>query len=712
MIIIAEDLKATPIYLSPRLVFPRTIGQNGASMANRLINETSPYLLQHAHNPVDWYPWGDEALEQARRDDKPIFLSIGYSACHWCHVMERESFENEEIASLMNEHFINIKVDREERPDLDSIYMGAIQAMTGHGGWPMSVFLTSDGKPFYGGTYFPPEDRHGMPGFPKLLLAVAEGYRSQRTEITEAAHKLTVQLNQGISAPSTSEVLSNDILNQVYQGLASSFDYENGGLGAPPKFPQPMIYEFLLHYHYDTKDERALTLVEMTLESMAKGGMYDQIGGGFHRYSTDAHWLVPHFEKMLYDNALLSRLYLHAYQVTGRQLYRRIAQETLDYILREMRDSTGGFYSAQDADSEGEEGKFFVWTIAQIQEILGPEEGAIFASYHGVTEEGNFEGKNILHVPQEPETVASKLGITVERLEAIIERGKAPLLEEREKRVHPERDDKILTAWNGLALASLAEAASVLGRRDYLDAATINAAFLLGTLRNNGRVLRTYRDGQAKLKGYLEDYAFLAHGLLALYEATFDAHWLEEAHSVVRSMIDLFWDDRQGLLYDTGNDHETLVVRPRDVFDNATPCGSSVATRVLLSMAILTGEPEYNRIAAASLRSVQGLLAPASAGMGNWLSSLAFHLTTPKEIAIIGPRTHPSTHALLEAVYSRYLPDSVLAGGEPPYPSTLPLPLLEDKSTLNGQPTAYVCQNYTCQAPVTDAESLARQLES
>ncbi len=681
-------------------------------MANRLINETSPYLRQHAHNPVDWYSWGEEALERARREDKPIFLSIGYSACHWCHVMERESFENEKIAKLMNDYFINIKVDREERPDLDSIYMEAIQAMTGHGGWPMSVFLTSEGKPFYGGTYYPPEDRHGMPGFPKLLLAVAQGYRTQREQITSSAGKLLNHLNQTTKTPPNLDPLTNDILHQAYQSLASSFDYQNGGVGSAPKFPQPMTYEFLLHYHHRIKDQRALSLVEMTLESMARGGIYDQIGGGFHRYSTDAYWLVPHFEKMLYDNALLCRLYLHAYQVTGRPLFRRIAQETLDYVLREMTDQDGGFYSTQDADSEGVEGKFFIWTPAEIQEILGPEDGSIFSSYYGVTEQGNFEGKNILHVPQEPETLASELEVSVEQLESVVQRGKGPLLEARERRVHPERDEKVLTAWNGLMLTSLAEASCILDRQDYLDAAVKNASFLLSTLRQKGRVLRTYKDAQSKLKGYLEDYAFLAQGLLALYEATFNTQWLEEAHSLTRSMIELFWDEDQGLFYDTGSDHEALVVRPRDIFDNATPCGNSIATQVLLSMAILTGEADYTRRAAACLRSIQGMLAQAPTGMGNWLSALSFYLTPTKEVAIIGPLTHPATHRLKAIVYSRYLPDKVLAGGEPPHNNADSIPLLQDKGMLDGQPTAYVCQNYTCETPVTDADALARQLES
>ena len=681
-------------------------------MPNRLINETSPYLLQHANNPVDWHPWGSEALDLARRDDKPIFLSIGYSACHWCHVMERESFENPEIAKLMNEHFVNIKVDREERPDLDNIYMGAIQAMTGHGGWPMSVFLTAEGRPFYGGTYFPPEDRHGIPGFPRLLLAVADGYRNQRKEITEAATKLTQQLGQSINIEASGDIISIDLLHDAYQGLVSSFDYDNGGIGGPPKFPQPMIYDFLLHYHHITKDDRALKLVEITLENMAKGGIYDQIGGGFHRYSTDANWLVPHFEKMLYDNALLSTLYLHAYQVTGNQSYKSIVQETLDYILREMQDSSGGFYSSQDADSEGEEGKFFVWSTSQIQDILGSEDEYVFSTYHGATKEGNFEGSNILYVPGNFDDVSRRLAISQDRLESLIERAKPKLLEEREKRIHPGQDDKILTSWNGLVIASLAEAASVLDRSDYLEAAIKSASFLLANVQANGRILRTYRNGNAKLNGYLEDYAFLTHGLITLYQATLDYRWLEEAYSTTEDMIRLFWDEDQGFFYDTGTDHEELVVRPHDVFDNAMPCGSSVATSVLISMAIMTDDPKYTHIATRSLRSVQGLLTRVPLGMGHWLSTVACHLTIPKEIVIIGNRSHPGTQELLKTVHSQYLPNSVLVGGEPNNKTAVPVILLKDKEMLNGQPTAYVCQNHTCQLPVTDSKAFIKQLNS
>ncbi|MFB3091975.1 MAG: thioredoxin domain-containing protein, partial [Dehalococcoidia bacterium] len=538
-------------------------------MANRLIHETSPYLLQHAHNPVDWYPWGEEALEKAKEEDKPILLSIGYSACHWCHVMERESFENVDIAKTMNESFVSIKVDREERPDLDSIYMQAVQALTGQGGWPMTVFLTPQGEPFYGGTYFPPEDRGGMPGFHGVLKAMDEAYRTRRGDVGKATSELVNRLQQTSRIKSNTDLLTRDVLDEAFLHLAAGFDEQNGGFGDAPKFPQPMIYDFLLRYHHSTNNEKALQILNLSLEKMALGGMYDQLGGGFHRYSTDSYWLVPHFEKMLYDNALLSRLYLHAFQATGHDLYLRIVQETLNYVLREMTDEEGGFYSSQDADSEGEEGKFFVWTPKEVEEALGEEDAHIFNAYYDVTSVGNFEGNNILNVPRDAETVTDELDVTPERLEEVLQRGKKALLEVRERRVPPARDDKILTAWNGLMLRSFAEAAAVLQREDYRNAAIANATFITRDLQKEGRLLRTYRDGQAKLKGYLEDYSFLADGLMAVYELTFDQRWLDEARRLVDDMVDLFWEEDEGVFYDTGKDHETLLVRPRELFDNA-----------------------------------------------------------------------------------------------------------------------------------------------
>ena len=684
-------------------------------MPNRLINETSPYLLQHANNPVDWYPWGEEALERARSEDKPILLSIGYSACHWCHVMERESFEDETIAGLMNENFVSIKVDREERPDLDQVYMQAVQMLTGSGGWPMTVFLTPEGKPFYGGTYFPPDDRQGMPGFPRLLTSIAEAYSTNRGEVDRVTQQLTTQMSQSNQLPQGTSILTVDILHQAYSSLATNFDYQNGGFGNAPKFPQPMTPEFLLRYYHHGYNPRALELVELTLEKMAYGGIYDQIGGGFHRYSTDPYWLVPHFEKMLYDNALLARLFLHTYLITGRALYRRVVEETLDYVLREMTDPSGGFYSAQDADSEGVEGKFFVWSPGEINAVMGDTDGEVFAGYYGVTAGGNFEGKNILNIRQNPEEFAETKGLTADQLGDIINRGSKALLEVREQRIHPMRDDKVLASWNGLMLRSLAEAAAALGRPDYLAVAIKNAGFLVGSMKSDGRLLRTYRDGQAKLLGYLEDYSFVIDGLLALYEATFDLRWLEEAVTLADSMIELFWDEGIGGFYDTGSDHETLVVRPRDVFDNAQPCGGSVASDVLLRLAVFTGKSDYSAKAAVPLRSLHQAMSQSPGGTGHWLSALDFYVSPPKEIAVIGPRDDPATQALLDTVFHRFLPNKVVMGVEPPLSPTVgnsgsDIPLLAGRGMVGGLPSAYVCQNYACQLPVTDPAGLAEQL--
>ena len=684
-------------------------------MPNRLINETSPYLLQHANNPVDWYPWGEEALERARSEDKPILLSIGYSACHWCHVMERESFEDEIIAGMMNENFVSIKVDREERPDLDQVYMQAVQMLTGSGGWPMTVFLTPEGKPFYGGTYFPPNDRQGMPGFPRLLTSIAEAYKTNKGEVDRVTQQLPTQMTQSNQIPKGTSILTVDILHQAYSTLATNFDYQNGGFGNAPKFPQPMGPEFLLRYYHHGYNPRALELVEITLEKMAYGGIYDQIGGGFHRYSTDAYWLVPHFEKMLYDNALLARLYLHTHLITGKPLYRRIVEETLDYVLREMTDSSGGFYSAQDADSEGVEGKFFVWTPDEIRAVLGDADSEVFSSYYGVTPNGNFEGENILNIRQDPEAFAEAHDLTQEQLDEIISRSSKALLDVREQRIHPMRDDKVLASWNGLMLRSFAEAAAALGRADYLEAAVKNAGVLVGTMKSQGRLLRTYRDGQAKLLGYLEDYSFVVDGLLALYEATFDIRWLDEAVTLADSMIELFWDEGIGGFYDTGSDHETLVVRPRDVFDNAQPCGGSVASDALLKLAVFTGNSDYNAKAAVPLRSLHQAMSQSPGGTGHWLNALDFYVSPPKEIAVIGPRNDPATQALLDTVFSRFLPNKVVMGTETPRSAgeiegTPDFPLLQARIMVGGLPSAYVCENYTCQLPVTDPDALAEQL--
>ncbi|MCY3543158.1 MAG: thioredoxin domain-containing protein [Chloroflexi bacterium] len=679
-------------------------------MPNRLANETSPYLLQHANNPVDWYPWGDEALERAREEDKPILLSVGYSACHWCHVMERESFENADIAAQMNDRFVSVKVDREERPDIDSIYMTAVQAMTGHGGWPMTVFLTPDGKPFYGGTYFPPEERGGMPSFPRVLEAISDAYRNNRSDIMQNTEHLLERMRQMAAVGQQGfEPLTDEVMRLAMRKAASDFDDRHGGFGLQPKFPQPMTYEFLLRHYLRTEDADALHMVELTLQRMAMAGIYDQIGGGFHRYSTDNFWLVPHFEKMLYDNALLVRLYLHAYQITGNPMYRRIVEETLEYIRREMTSPEGGFYSAQDADSEGVEGKFFIWLPQEIEDALSEEDGDIVCRYYGVTPHGNFEGRNILRVAMDAANLSRDEGLSAAEFSELLTRSRDKLLEVRNRRIAPGLDDKILTSWNGLTLAAFAEAAAVLGRDDYADIAEHSAEFLLANLLHDDRLLRTYKDGTAKLNGYLEDYAFLIDGLLALHEVNFSRETLDAAITLGNDMIELFWDTASGQFFDTGHDHEQLVVRPKDLTDNAIPCGSSMAVSVLLRLAVITGDGDMERRASEALRSVRQLMMTFPTAAGTWLGALDFYLSRPKEVAIIGGRDDAETGSLLAEVYRNYVPNRILLCASEGDDDT-GLPLLTERRKIDGKATAYVCENYVCQLPVTDPQAFARLL--
>ena len=683
-------------------------------MPNRLIDETSPYLLQHANNPVEWYPWGPEALERAEKEDKPIFLSIGYAACHWCHVMERESFEDPEVAAVMNRLFVCIKVDREERPDLDAIYMQAVVAVSGSGGWPMSVFLTPDLKPFYGGTYFPPEDRGGLPSFRRVLESTEGAYRKRKNEVVASADQLVDHIKQGAAFQGDQDPLTEEMLDTAFKRLAPNIDTEYGGFGTSVKFPQPMVHEFLLLYGDRSGEPTAQVMVDLTLDRMARGGIYDHIGGGFHRYSTDQAWLVPHFEKMLYDNALLIRLYLHAYQALGRPEYRRVVEETVGYVLRDMRDPSGAFYTAQDADSEGVEGIFYTWKRSELIAVLGQEAGELFCKVYGVTEEGNFEGASILFLPQELPKLAEEMGIVEDDLLSKLNESKAKLLKLRGERVWPMRDEKVLTGWNALMLGSLAEAASVLGRADYLEAATANATFLLESLKNaDGRLLRTYRDGKAKLLGYLEDYAFLVDGLLTLYEATFEPKWLWEAKGLADAMLDLFWDEESASFYSTGHDHEELLVRPQEFSDNALPSGASAAALALQRLSTLVGTPKYAETAQKALRAMRSTMMAQPVGYGHWLCGLDFALSTPKEVVIVGDRSEAGTVALLDAVYSRYLPNKVVAGmASEDDPIAEELGLLEGRVLIGGKPTAYVCQNYACQMPVTDPEALLEQLGS
>ncbi len=678
-------------------------------MPNRLAGETSPYLLQHKDNPVDWYPWGEEALRRARDEDRPVLLSVGYSACHWCHVMERESFEDEAIARLMNERFVNVKVDREERPDIDAIYMQAVQAMTGRGGWPMTVFLLPDGTPFYGGTYYPPEDRHGMPGFPRVLQAVSEAYRERRADLFEHGRQLVRQIEATAKPPPSPSPLSDDLLHNAASQLRHRYDPRFGGFGGAPKFPNPMDLALILRYHHRFGDPELLAMALHTLRAMAAGGIYDQVGGGFHRYSTDERWLVPHFEKMLYDNAQLAGVYLDAYLVTGDALFAQIARETLDYVLREMTHQGGGFFSTQDADSEGEEGRFFLWTPAEIDTALG-DEAALVREYYGVTDAGNFEGRTILHVPVDLVTFAAARGLDATAFDRRLGDARCRLYEARERRIHPARDEKVLTAWNGMMLRAFARASRVLDDPDrrYRQAAVRNAGFLLASMRPTGRLLRSWKDGNVRLLGYLEDYASLADGLLATYEATFDPRYFREAIDLAREMLDLFWDVASGGFYDSGSDHEALVVRPHDFFDNATPAGNSVAVDVLLRLAVLTGDGTFERTATAVLQGLAPYLEGAPAGFGRLLGALDFHLGRKQELAVVW-EGKDEPQALLDVAFQSYRPALIVAGGTSNRDAT-PSPLLAGRTLVDGKPTAYVCEHYVCGLPVTDADALAAQL--
>jgi len=665
-------------------------------MANHLAQETSPYLLQHADNPVDWYPWGEEALQKARREDKPILLSIGYSACHWCHVMAHESFQDERIAEMLNTHMVSIKVDREERPDLDQIYMAAVQAMTGQGGWPMSVFLTPEGKPFYAGTYFPPQPRYGMPSFGDVLRAIISAWHGRRAELTQSGDRVlaAIQRSMHVSDGQTMPPLTEDTLSQAVAALGAEFDAQYGGWGQAPIFPQPMVLEFLLRRYHSTGDAAALDMVNRTLESMARGGMYDQIGGGFHRYSVDERWLVPHFEKMLYDNAQLARVYLHAWQVTGNPFFRTIAEEVLDYVAREMINPLGGFYSAQDADSEGQEGKFYLWTLEEVRGALGERADEFVAAY-GVTAEGHVDGRSVL-----------SLGGSLEQ-RALLRDSRALLGQVRERRVRPNRDDKVLTAWNGLMLAAFAEAARALQRSDYAHIAERSADMVLRELRTTeGRLLRTWRAGQAKLNAYLEDYAFLIDGLLELYQCTYEARWVAAAVELAQAMVEHFRAP-QGF-YDTSDDHEALIDRPRHIQDNAVPSGNAMASWVLLRLADLTLETRYVDLAEDNLRSVQQWLGQYPLGFAQWLIALDHALATRLEIAIIGDPGAPDTLAMLAQCAPGYRPHQTIAVGAPAGQGHAPSPitLLQGREQRGGQATAYVCSGQHCYPPVLDPAHL------
>ncbi len=679
---------------------------------NRLSRETSPYLLQHAHNPVDWYPWSEEAFAKAQQENKPILLSIGYSACHWCHVMEHESFENEKIAALMNELFVNIKVDREERPDLDEIYMNAVQMLTGRGGWPMTMFLTPDRKPFYGGTYFPPEDRQGMPGFPRVLMGVSQAYRDRPEDVEKSVTQILAALQRMSESQETTKDFSKSIIAEGADKVARAYDADNGGLGQAPKFPNPGVYELFLRHYSRSKDARFLEMVVHTLTKMAQGGIYDHLGGGFHRYSVDAKWLVPHFEKMLYDNAQLVRIYAHAYTITREPLFKSVVDETVAYLLREMLHREGGFYSTQDADSEGEEGKFFVWTEDEVKRVLGEADAEIFCRVYDVGEPGNFEGKSILHPILTVEQASKLFRRDPAEIEALVANAKRKLFGEREKRIKPFRDEKIITAWNGLMLSGLAEAIKVSNSPGAIDAAKQTVDFIFAKMFRDGFLFHTYKDGQAKFFGYLDDYSFLAIGLLDLYEAVFDRDYLDRAVQLADVMLSEFWDERGGGFFFTGKSHEQLISRAKPIFDASVPSGNAMATQLLLRLHHFTGKEVYRARAEKVLRSYYDAMESQPFGFAHMLCAVDFYITGAQEIVIVGNAPETAAQELITAIHSLYLPNKVIQFAAPGSSLAQISPLLERKTQIDGKPTVYVCRNFTCSAPVTNASEVKALLES
>ncbi len=689
---------------------------------NRLKYEDSPYLLQHADNPVDWYPWGDEAFKAAQSRGAPILLSVGYSACHWCHVMAHESFEDEATARIMNALFVNVKVDREERPDVDDIYMQSVQGLTGQGGWPLTVFLLPDGRPFYGGTYFPPQPRGGLPSFVQLLQAIIDAYRNKRDVLEAQADNLHQSLRRdllGIGRADDSG-LTDELLAESARKLMNGMDRHNGGFGTAPKFPNPISLEFLLRHHARAQDSAALELVCLTLRKMARGGIYDQVGGGFARYSVDERWLVPHFEKMLYDNAQLSRIYLYAWQITGDNFFRSIAEDIYDYILREMTAPTGGFYSATDADSEGVEGKFFVWTIEEVREALSPLQDElqdelpraleIACAYFSLSQAGNFEGANILTSPEEPRQVAAELGLSYQELRAAVARIKARLYAVRSRRIAPALDDKILTSWNGLMLASLAEAARILGRQDYRDAAASAGAFLLeNMLDERGRLLRSHKDGRSKLNAYLEDYANAIDGFLQLYQLTFEEKWFIAARQLADLALRHF-AAADGGFYDTSDDHEKLIVRPRNLQDNVTPSGSAMLAKQLLRLAAYTGAARYDEAARATLKILTEAMRQYPQAFAESLNAADALVGGTLEAAIIGKSDTAEAREMMALLNRPFRPNMVIASASGDVDEHGSIPLLSHRVALAGRATVYICRDFACRLPVGTAAELANLL--
>ena len=679
---------------------------------NRLSQESSPYLLQHAHNPVDWYPWGREAHELAHGGNRPILLSVGYSACHWCHVMEKESFEDENIAAIMNKHFINIKVDREERPDVDEIYMSAVQAISGSGGWPMTVFLTPDLRPFFGGTYFPPEDRYGRPGFPRVLETVARYFADDPRGVEENALRVTTALHRAETLDKAREGCGQQAIDAAVSQLSAAYDDVHGGFGEAPKFPNSMSLSLLLRHHRRSGNRGVLEMVVHSLRRMAQGGLYDHLGGGFHRYSVDAGWLVPHFEKMLYDNALLATTYLEAYQATGDDLFEQVVRETIDYVLREMAQPGGGFSAAQDADSGGEEGLYFLWRPEEVVEVLGLEKGGWLNRYFGVTEGGNFErGRSILHVAVEPGRLAESLGIELSLLESTIASGRLQLLSARQLRVAPDRDDKVIVSWNGLMLSALVKAGQVFAVDEYVAAAEETAEFILRELVIDDTLMHVFCDGIARFPAFLDDYAALAAGCLDLYEITHRPTWLEWSRELTRRMVELFWDPQEGGFFFASSAGD-LILRTKNKGDGATPSGNSLAANVLLRLASIGEDEDLKRLAELTLTAFSGLMERAPTGCCMMLCALDYVLDSPFEIAVIG--NHLQRREIFTTAARRFVPNKVVVGGDPHCrrPDEIAPAMLRGRLDPDGPlPRAYVCRNSVCSQPVTTADSLARLLD-
>jgi uncharacterized protein YyaL (SSP411 family) len=686
------------------------------SVHNRLVHEKSPYLLQHAQNPVDWFPWGEDAFSKAVKENKPVFLSIGYSACHWCQVMEAESFEDEEVAALLNEHFVSVKVDREERPDIDRIYMTVCQSMTGSGGWPLTIVMTPDRRPFFAGTYFPKEAKLGRQGLMQILPQLTDLWENQREKLLEIG-KQAAEMVQKISSSTQAGDLSIKNMEEAFLLLEGRFDRQYGGFGGAPKFPSGHTLSLLLRWWKRSGDEKALAMVEKTLDAMRRGGVYDHLGFGFHRYSTDVRWLVPHFEKMLYDQAMLAIAYVEAYQATGKAEYAETARQIFAYVLRDMTSAQGGFFSAENADSEGEEGRFYVWTMEEIKDILGERQGDVFSRFYGVIEAGNFEGsRNILHVGEELDEFAKSEGMEPGELRKGLEESRGKLFRAREERIHPSKDDKILTDWNGLMIAALAKGGQALNEPRYADAAARAADFLLKNLRHpDGRFLHRFRGGEAAIPGYLDDYAFLIWGLLELYQATFEVSHLREAVMLTDEMLKIFWDEKNGGLFFTGEDAEEGLARAKEVYDGAIPSGNSAALLNLVRLGRMTSNEEFEKKAEALMWAFGGQITRSPTAFAQFLVGVDFALGPTKEIVIVGGLDQEETKTMLAAIHERFLPRQILIlrpNDESREVVEQLAPFVKGQNSIGGKTTAYVCENYACKLPTTEIDEMISQIES